>query len=466
MAQISTINYSQLSEYFGRIDAEFYKPVSLNADKIIKDQKHQKLGHMVADGYRVVYESTKILNPDQIDYENDARFLQATNISSDGLWIEVDDIGYVNVRDWNRYPKGRIEHGEVLIEVKGQAEKVTIVQEYVPERTLVTGSVFKLSLKKDAISHEYLFAFFSSKYGKVLRDRTKVNTLIAYVSKPELYRIPVPIPNTEQHDKITELVKDSFNQQKLSKDLYNQATQLLEDALGLNNIEFKKEKSYTASFSEVVSRNRFDGEHFQPKYTQIKELIRNYVDGWEPLLLNVKYQKPNTDPQKSPNTFFSYIELSDINPSLGVVNDIEPVKGIETPSRARRKVESGDVIASSVVGSVDKAAIISDAENGFLASTGFFHFRSLHYTPEFLLLLVKSTFFKEQLFQESTGGILSAVPESNLLHIILPKYSDEIQEQATKLVRQSHAAYRESKRLLEQAKQEVETLIEQAAQTA
>ena len=116
------------------------------------------------------------------------------------------------------------------------------------------------------------------------------------------------------------------------------------------------------------------------------------------------------------------------------MNDIDQIKGIETPSRARRKVESGDVIASSVVGSVDKAAIISDAENCFLASTGFFHFRSLHYTPEFLLLLVKSTFFKEQLFQESTGGILSAVPESNLLHIILPKYSDEIQEQATKLV--------------------------------
>src|SRR5690606_40179967 len=69
-------------------------------------------GHLVSDGYRVVYESTKILSPEQIDLENDTRFLQATNISSDGLWIEVENIGFVSVRDWDRYPKGRIRSEE------------------------------------------------------------------------------------------------------------------------------------------------------------------------------------------------------------------------------------------------------------------------------------------------------------------------------------------------------------------
>jgi type I restriction enzyme, S subunit len=128
MAQISKIRFSQLSEYFGRIDAEFYKPVSLFADKIIKGQNYRNLGSLVSDGYRVVYESKKILKLEQVDLENDARFLQATNISADGLWINVEDIGYVSGKDWQRYSKGRIKIGEVLIEVKGQAEKVTIVR--------------------------------------------------------------------------------------------------------------------------------------------------------------------------------------------------------------------------------------------------------------------------------------------------------------------------------------------------
>lgn len=463
MAQISKIRFSQLSEYFGRIDAEFYKPVSLFADKIIKGQNYRSLGSIVSDGYRVVYESTKILKPEQVNLENDARFLQATNISNDGLWIDVEDIGYVSVKDWQRYPKGRIKIGEVLIEVKGQAEKVTIVQEYMPERTLITGSVFKLTLKPSTISHEYLFAFFSSRFGKVLRDRTKVNTLIAYVSKPELYRIPIPFFDNEAHTRISNYVKDSFAKQKLSKDLYRQATQLLDEVLGLNDIKFKKKKNYKARLSEIIMRNRFDSEHFQPKYKQIKNQIRQFKYGWEPFLLNVRFQKPNIDPSKSPNKEFNYVELADINNTMGTINKITSIKSKDLPSRARRIVQTGDVIASSVVGSVEKAALVTEIENDYLASTGFFHFKSSYYSPEFLLMLVKNKLFKEQLFQESTGGILSAVPESNLLHVIIPKFPKDIQSEVTELVKQSQIQYRESNKLLEQAINEVEILIEQAA---
>ena len=273
MAQISIVKYSALNQYLGRIDSEFYKPISLNADEIIKNQNHRLLGNMVEDGYRVVYENTKILRTDKVDFINDARFLQATNISEDGLWIEVKDIGFVKQSDWNRYPKGRIKPGEVLIEVKGSAEKVTIVQDYVPLRTLVTGTLFKLNLRPETISHEYLFAFFSSKYGKILRDRTKVNTLIAYVSKPELYRIPVPIFSKENEDEISSWVQQSFSLQKLSNDLYAQATELLEQELGLDQLTFSKQKSFTAKFSEVTNNNRSDADFYQVKYRQLEQHI-------------------------------------------------------------------------------------------------------------------------------------------------------------------------------------------------
>lgn len=466
MAQISTINYSQLSEYFGRIDAEFYKPVSLNADKIIKDQKHQKLGHMVADGYRVVYESTKILNPDQIDFENDARFLQATNISTDGLWIEVDDIGYVNVRDWNRYPKGRIEHGEVLIEVKGQAEKVTIVQEYVPERTLVTGSVFKLSLKKDTISHEYLFAFFSSKYGKVLRDRTKVNTLIAYVSKPELYRIPVPIPNAEKHDKITQLVKDSFTEQKQSKDLYTQATQLLEDALGLNNIEFKKEKSYTASFSEVVSNNRADADYYQTKYRQLAEHLEtiqtirlgsicNITKGFEvgsaaytesgPLFIRVSNLNREGFVQGNSDKYISqslYNSLKSYQPNIG------------------------DILLTKD-GTIGTCYVVDEEIDGIISS-GILNLYVIDSSipKEYLALVINSKACSMQANRDCSGALILHWKPEEIRKLRIPILSDQLMNQLAELASQSKMARKQSKELLEQAKQEVETLIEQAALTA
>ncbi len=59
MATWSKVNYSDLSSYFGRIDAEFYKPISLHADEIIKQNTFKNLGSLVSEGYRVVYENTK-----------------------------------------------------------------------------------------------------------------------------------------------------------------------------------------------------------------------------------------------------------------------------------------------------------------------------------------------------------------------------------------------------------------------
>lgn len=466
MPQISTIQYSQLSEYFGRIDAEFYKPVSLNADQIIKNQKHQKLGHLVSDGYRVVYESTKILSPEQIDLENDTRFLQATNISSDGLWIEVENIGFVSVRDWDRYPKGRIQHGEVLIEVKGQAEKVTIVQDYMPERTLVTGSVFKLSLKKNTISHEYLFAFFSSHYGKVLRDRTKVNTLIAYVSKPELYRIPIPIPNNEEHTYITNLIKESFNKQKLSKDLYSQATQLLDDALGLKSIEFKKEKSYTASFSEVVSNNRADAEFFDTKFDPYLKAISQYENGTMPLIQTCERVLPNFDSSKEKAKQIIYLEIGDINISDGDF-EFKQINTSEAPANAKIVLKGGEVLISMVRPTRGAMAIVPDVlpEKKVVCSGAFYVFKPKDKTKREVIWLFLRLI--RNCLEKYCGGTSYPTIEPKYLSFFpIPDFDSELAGKISKLVVSSAGAKKESKELLELAKQEVETLIEKAAQSA
>ncbi len=204
-----------------------------------------------------------------------------------------------------------------------------------------------------------------------------------------------------------------------------------------------------------------DGEYFRPRYKQIRKLIETYKGGYEPLKQRVQCMSPNITPTNTPFEGFHYIELSNINPRIGIVTGNKEVFGKDAPSRARRKVTTGDIIASAVVGSVDKAALISESEEGYLASTGFFHFRSDPYSPEYLLILLRSPIMTEQLVQQATGGILSAVPDSNLKHIILPILPDNIQKEITDLVQKSHSCFRESRQLLEQAKRRVEELIEQ-----
>jgi len=308
---------------------------------------------------------------------------------------------------------------------------------------------------------EFLTIYLNSKFGRKQIVRRAMFSNQVNVSAAELKKIPIPLIDIQVQQCIADMVNQSFELKSKGNNLYARAEQLLEQELGLDKIKFKNPISHEATFSEVTDFFRIDGEFFRPRYKQLRKAIKNYKGGWEPLKLNIQNLSPNFSPSKTPNQAFQYIELANINPQIGIANGYKAVLGKEAPSRAKRQVSTGDVIASAVVGSVDKAALISETENGSLASTGFFHFRSSTYSPEYLLILLRSPVVTDQLKQQATGGILSAVPDGNLRHMVIPVLPVSLQQQITDLVQESHSSFRESQSLLEQAKKRVEELIEQ-----
>lgn len=461
MAQISKINYSSLNEYLGRIDAEFYKPASLLADNTIKNQHFKLLGNLVQDGYRVVYGNTKILRTDKVDFESDVRFLQATNISNDGLWIETKDIGFVSQSDWFRYPKGRIKHGEILIEVKGLAEKVTIVQDYLPIKTLVTGTLFKLTLKDNSISHEYLFAFFSSKYGKILRDRTKVNTLIAYVSKPELYKIPIPIFSKHDEINISKFIEKSFFLQNQSQLLYKQATDLLNKELGLDKIVFENKKNYTARFSEVIS-NRIDAEFFNQEllnyYSFFKKSGKELIPITE-LTKILKFSNPDYSKEGAP--IITQRHLSSISPEN--YGDF-PIASLEwLKKNPAAVIREDDLLFYSVGAYLGKTNIWFNEDHAVHASFITMLRCENKYDAGYLMVLLNSKYGILQSKVYQSGSSQPYIYPKDIKQFLVPKINEELKMELYRLIKESFNARKESKRLLEHAKLRVEELIEEAA---
>lgn len=103
---------------------------------------------------------------------------------------------------------------------------------------------------------------------------------------------------------------------------------------------------------------------------------------------------------------------------------------------------------------------MQDDQKDFLASTGFFQFRSEEILPEVLLILTKSIIFRWQLEKRCAGTILTAVSKESIKDIIVPIPQKTIQQKIAGLVRQSHEARKKAKQLLEEAKRKVEELIE------
>ena len=125
-----------------RIDSEYFKKDFLSFFHNVPNLK--PLSYFVKDGYRVVYENTQIVESEEGKINNYPYFLQATDLETP--FINTDNLFYVNETEWKRYPKGRINRGEILVEVKGKIEKVSIVPDDFPEKTLVSGSLFKLTV--------------------------------------------------------------------------------------------------------------------------------------------------------------------------------------------------------------------------------------------------------------------------------------------------------------------------------
>ncbi len=318
--------------------------------------------------------------------------------------------------------------------------------------------VAKLTAK---ISPYYLFAYLSTEIARLQAERSALGIRQRNLGINDLRNILIFSPSKEEQEVAAHLVESYLFELKNSKSLYSQAENLLLEELGLK--DFKEEQSLysVVNFSQLKETHRMDAEYFQPKYLKLESRIRNLESR---LLGRVLENIPaKFDPAKQPNKVFKYVELSNINASIGTIDGFSEVSGKEAPSRAKRVLKEGDVIVSSVEGSLEKVALVQKEQKDFLASTGFFQFRSEEILPEVLLILAKSIVFQWQLEKRCAGTILTAVPKESINNMLIPILPKTTQQRIAELVRQSHEARRKAKSLLEEAKRKVEKLIEQQA---
>ena len=248
-----------------------------------------------------------------------------------------------------------------------------------------------------------------------------------------------------------------------SKAYYTQAEGLLLSELGLPDWQPKHQLSFVKKFSDTQETERIDAEYFQPKYDQIINAVKSYKGGWGTLgdLMNIKDK--NFNPKD--DVVYRYIELANIGSNGEVTGSTEEL-GKELPTRARRMVSIGDVIVSSIEGSLSNIALITEEFNNAFCSTGFYVINSEFYHSETLLCLAKSVVGQMQLKKGCNGTILTAINKDEFSKIILPKIPEQIQRKIKDKISLVYETRKKSKHLLEIAKLGVEMAIEQDEKTA
>ena len=445
---ISIINTNEL-EGTTRIDAEYYQPKYLKVKGNLNHFKPLK------------FYTENIIHPHEIKriYSGYGEtFLLTQNVRP--LRLDFSTEVFIKEQDVQKLSRNILKVGDVLITRTGANFGDTAF--YYNQRERIFASSHVLIVRPNAsIDGLYLAVFLNTKWGRKMLDRGMYGGLQPEIAPSYLKTIPIPRFVLTLEKDISQKVIESLKYENLANSLYSQAETLLLEGLNIKSIDLSHEPCYEVNSANAISANRIDAEYYQPKYERVIEAIENSKYGWCKLPDRITNIIDKYDPYKEQERNFRYIELSNINPSIGVIDDYLELKGKDLPSRARMLIREGDVIISSVEGSIDKVALVDNIHDGCIASTGFFVFRANENTlPEYALVLCKSILIQKQLEKLSSGTILAAVPKNLVETLIIPDVPIEAQKEIANLIRQSHSARRQAKELLEQAKQKVEEMIE------
>ncbi|HEG4988495.1 TPA: restriction endonuclease subunit S, partial [Campylobacter jejuni] len=396
-----------------RIDSEFFKKEYFDAMETMQLNQVEYLGDNMKFNSRYSqpkYDETskiKVINSqyirnEYIDYEN-AKSGYGKIVPKESVLINATGVGtlgrvFINILDFDFSIDSHIN----VIVVKN----------------------------KTYLNPYFLAIFLQSYYGQIQIIRYYSGTSGQIEIYPRDFNyFKIPIFPMEFQLEIQNLVKDSHKALEESKELYKKAEETLYLELGLdpknplqslldsktNNPTNSPNISIHTLKESFLKTGRLDSEYYQSKYEDIEKFIKSYPNGYDSFSSIINNKDTNFTPKNNEN--YSYIELANIGNNGNISEPISDL-GKNLPTRARRIVSKGDVIISSIEGSLSSCALITQEFDKHLVSTGFFVLNSKLLNGETLLVMFKSQIFQEYLKKFPSGTILCATNKEELSKIL------------------------------------------------
>ena len=429
---------------------------SINAEMFTPDIVELR-NKLRSNGYKPLAEFAKyIKRGSQPEYSTDGtiKALRSVNIRENGFSNDRQE--FVTEDFYNKNPRMHIFKGDVLLNSTGVGTLGRCCFVFNNEKFVIDGHITRIS-KLEELSPEFLYVYLNSKYGQLQINKLYKGSSGQIEIYPEQIQL-IYVKPLKMQKLISNLVQLSYQYREKCIQYYKEANSYLKNELTLDS-EYLSHKLWSVkNYSDVKDANRFDAEYFQPKYDEVIKSIKNYFNGYDKLKNMVKIKDINFIPKSKEE--YKYIELANIAKS-GEINDCTVDFGENLPTRARRIVSTGDVIVSSIEGSLDSVALITSDNNNAFCSTGFYVINSNSINSETLFCLMKSEFIQMQLKRGCSGTILTAINKDEFENIILPKINNNVQIQIKENIQEMYKLKCQSKQLLEIAKSGVEIAIEQ-----
>jgi len=459
------IEYSevQFNELYGdmRVDAQYYDPFFIRNERIIKKKPTKYVSSFM---HRPQYGISIAMNEDGIGY----KMLKMDDIV--GIFASDENAKYANITE-ETFENFELNKFDVLFNRVNSDEFVGRTGIYLLEGDHTFASYLVRITSDKTCANCYLTIFLNCKYGYNCLQRVKRRAVNqANINAQELKALAIPFPSEKLQKQIEKLVVEAYNQKLHSQTIYQEAETMLLKELALydwqpetvkfkmKDIEYETEDTITEiNLSQALQHARIDAEYWQPNNTSLEKTIKSYHLGYSFIRDICTIYDTNVIPES--NIKHKYIELANIG-GQGDIKDYTFDFGVNLPTRARRLIEGGQIIISSIEGSLSSCALITKGLTGSFCSNGFYVLDSNQINSETLLLLFKSQPYQFLLKKGCSGTILTAINKRFFTKIPVPKVEAKIQKILKTKVNNCYKARQYSKHLLERAKRAVVIFIE------
>ena len=342
-----------------------------------------------------------------------------------------------------------------------------MTKEVLPAIFSCKSTVFR---SKNTNFSKYLLAYLNSDTGKNLLVRKARGAIQAGLNLDDLKTALIYLPNSNFQELIAWIIDLAKNNIERSKEIYQQAEDLLLSELNLKDWQPTEETFAVKSFAEsFLSSGRFDAEYYQPKFDQLIDRLKEKVELTplgELLTLNQRGKQP------------IYIEDEDkYEIGLPVVNSkhvregevilIGNRYGYLPETKDPLTIQTNDVLINGTgVGTIGRCAPYL-YEQQALPDNHVTILRTDILDPVYLSIYLNSIVGKLQVekhFKGSSGQI--ELYPNEIDRFLVWNAPESIQQEIRSKVENSHHKREQSKQLLEIAKMGVERAIETDEATA
>ena len=360
-----------------------------------------------------------------------------------------------------------LEEDDILFARSGATVGKTYIHKNIGYESFFAGYMIKFRVDSSKVLPYFVFIYTQLDIYKEWVKAIQRVSAQPNINAEEYKNLLIPVPPKEIQQKIIDIMDNAYLSKKQKE---NEAKNILDSidlyllgelgiALPCKNTDLSH-RIYTTKLS-FISGKRFDCEYHQSYYNKLEEAISQGKYQTVIIRDNVFVNQQLESMEKY--DFINYIDLSCIEKYNGLIKDTIIINSY-FPSRARQKVFKGDLLVSTLSGSMKAIALIEEYKENLIASTGFFVIsRVKNISKGFLVSILRTDLFQILLKRETSGSIMSSINYNDFLNLKIPLPPLSVQEKiANEIIKRKQKALKlqkKAKDILEYAKIQVEKII-------